>query len=136
MATSNIKAIIPCGINKVWEAVTAVENYHTWRADVSRTEVTDEKHYTEYTKDGYATAFTITAVEPNRRLEVDMENSHIKGHWTMVFASKGSETELDFTASVTAKQLSMRPVGKSVFEQRYLKKEQTRFTADLQKVFG
>lgn len=54
----------------------------------------------------------------------------------MVFASKGSETELDFTASVTAKQLSMRPVGKSVFEQRYLKKEQTRFTADLQKVFG
>lgn len=134
MTTSNIKAIIPCGIDKVWETVTAVENYHTWRADVSRTEVTDEKHFTEYTKDGYATAFTITAVEPNRRLEVDMENSHIKGHWTMVFASKGSETELDFTASVTAKQLSMRPVGKSVFEQRYLKKEQTRFTADLQKV--
>lgn len=135
MTTSNIKAIIPCGIDKVWETVTAVENYPTWRADVSRTEVTDEKHFTEYTKDAYATAFTITAVEPNRRLEVDMENSHIKGHWTMVFASKGSETELDFTASVTAKQLSMRPVGKSVFEQRYLKKEQTRFTADLQKVF-
>lgn len=135
MTTSNIKAIIPCGIDKVWETVTAVENYHTWRADVSRTEVTDEKHFTEYTKDGYATAFTITAIEPNRCLEVDMENSHIKGHWTMVFASKGSETELDFTASVTAKQLSMRPVGKSVFEQRYLKKEQTRFTADLQKVF-
>lgn len=135
MTTSNIKAIIPCSVDKVWETVTAVENYHTWRADVSRTEVTDEKHFTEYTKDGYATAFTITAVEPNRRWEVDMENSHIKGHWTMVFASKGSETELDFTASVTAKQLSMRPVGKSVFEQRYLKKEQTRFTADLQKVF-
>lgn len=135
MTTSNIKAIISCGIDKVWETVTAVENYHTWRADVSRTEVTDEKHFTEYTKDGYATAFTITAVEPNRRLEVDMENSHIKGHWTMVFASKDSETELDFTARVTAKQLSMRPVGKSVFEQRYLKKEQTRFTADLQKVF-
>lgn len=136
MTTSNIKAIIPCGIDKVWETVTAVENYPTWRADVSRTEVTDEKHFTEYTKDGYSTAFTITAIEPNRRLEVDMENSHIKGHWTMVFASKGSETELDFTASVTAKQLSMRPVGKSVFEQRYLKKEQIRFTADLQKVFG
>lgn len=76
----------------------------------------DEKQFIEYTKDGYSTAFTVTVAEPRRRLELDMENSHIKGHWTFVFASKGSETEISFTASVTAKKLSMRPVSKNVFE--------------------
>ena len=62
-----------------------------------------------------------------------MENSHIKGHWTVVFASKSSETEINFTVSVTAKMLFMRPTGKSVFEQIYLKKEQAQFIMDLKK---
>lgn len=136
MAASNIKDMIQCDIQKVWETISAVEHYHTWRRHVSKTEVIDEKQFIEYTKDGYSTAFTVTAVEPHRRLELDMENSHIKGHWTLVFASKGSETEIDFTASVTAKRLSMRPVGKSVFEQTYLKKEQTQFVTDLKKAIA
>lgn len=136
MATSNIKAMVSCDINKVWETITAVEDYHTWRTGVSKTELTDERHFIEYTNDGYSTAFTVTAAEPHRRWEVDVENSHIKGHWTIVFASRGSGTEIDFTASVTAKKLSMRPVGKSVFEQTYLKKELTQFAADLQKLLN
>lgn len=133
MITSNTKAIIPCDIQKVWETVSAVAHYHTWRSDVCKTEIINEKQFIEYTKSGYSTAFAVTASEPNRRWEVDMENDHIKGHWAIVFESKGSETEIDFTASVTAKQLSIRPIGKSVFEQRYLKKEQTQFLADLKK---
>lgn len=131
MTTSNTKAIIPCEIHKVWETVLAVERYHTWRSDVSKTEAIDEKRFIEYTKDGYSTTCTVTVAEPHRRWELDMENSDIKGHWTVVFASKGSETEIDFTACVTAKKLSTRPVGKSVFEQTYLKKEQAQFVRDL-----
>lgn len=38
MAVSNIKARIPCDIHRVWEVVTAVENY-TWRSDLSKTEI-------------------------------------------------------------------------------------------------
>lgn len=136
MTESNIKDMIPCGTHKVWETVLAFERYHTWRSDVDKTEMADEKHFTEYSKDGYSTAFTVTAAEPDRRLELDMENSQIKGHWTMVFTSKGSETEIDFTASMTAKQLSTRPVGKGVFEKTYLKKEQTRFITDLKNALG
>lgn len=136
MATSNRKAMIQCDIHKVWETVLAVERYPAWRSDVSKTEVTDEKHFTEYTRDGYATTYTVTAVELHRRWELDVENSHIQGHWILVFASKGSETEIDFTTCVTAKKLSMRPVGKSVFEQVYLKKEQAQFVADLKKIKG
>lgn len=136
MTTSNVTAVIQCNIHKVWETVSAVERYDAWRSDVSKIEVTDEKQFIEYTKDGYATAYTVIVAEPQRRWELDVENSHIKGHWTVLFASKGSETEIDFTACVTAKQLGMRPVGKSVFEQTYLKKEQTRFVGDLKKVIG
>lgn len=74
--------------------------------------------------------------EPYRQWELELENSHIKGHWTGVLASKGEETEINITASVSAKKLSTRPVGQSVFEQTYLKKEQTQFITDLKKVLG
>lgn len=136
MTESNIKDLIRCDIHKVWKTVLAVERYHIWRNDVNKTEVVDEKHFIEYSKDGYSTTFAVTAVEPGRRLELDVENNQTKGHWTLAFVSKGSETEIDFTASVIAKQLSMRPIGKSVFEKTYLKKEQTRFITDLKNTLG
>ena len=136
MTTSTIKVTIPCDIHKVWETVSAVERYQAWRSDVGKTEVTDEKQFIEYTPNGYPTTYTITKMEPHKRWELDVENSHTTGHWTIVFESQGSETQIDFTASVTAKQLSTRPVGKSVFEQTYLKKAQTQFAADLEKALG
>lgn len=136
MTTYNIKAIIQCDIQKVWETVLAVEHYHTWRSDVSETELIDEKQFIEYTQKGYSTTFKVTLVKPHRRWELDVENSHTKGHWTIAFAPKGSETEIDFTASVAAKKLSIRPIGKSVFEQTYLKKAQTQFVTDLKKYFS
>ena len=133
MTTSNVKAIIQCDIQKVWETVSAAEHYPAWRSDVNTIEWIDEKQFIEHTKDGYATTVTITASELHRRLELNAENSHTKGHWTIVFTSKGNETEIDFTACVTAKILSVRPIGKNVFEQTYLKKAQTQFITDLQK---
>lgn len=136
MAASNIKVMIPCDIQKVWETILAVEHYPTWRSGVSKTEVIDEKQFLEYVKDDYSTTFTVTAIDPYKRWELDMENDHIKGHWTIVLSSIGNKTEIDFTTSVTAKKLSVRPVGKSVFEQTYLKKEQTEFVTDLKKALG
>lgn len=38
-------------------------------------------------RDGYATTFTITAMESCKRWEFDIENSNIKGHWTGLFLS-------------------------------------------------
>ncbi len=133
MTTTTIKDVIPCEISKVWETVSAVEQYPVWRKDVSKIEVLGEKQFTEYAKEDYSTSVAVTMAEPNRRLEFDRENNHIKGHWTFVFSPKGNETEVDFTAEVTAKQLSTRPVGKSVFEREYSKKEQEEFISDLKK---
>ena len=131
MATSNIKALIPGELRKVWELVLDVENYGAWRSDLSKTEVISDKQFIEYTKDGYPTAFTVTLVEPYRRWEFDMENSNMKGHWTGIFTAKGDETEIDFTEQVEAKKLLMKPFVKS-----YLKKQQIQFVADIMKNYS
>ena len=129
MAVSNIKALIPGELQKVWELVLDIENYGAWRSDLSKTEVISDKKFIEYTKEGYPTYFTITLVEPYRRWEFDMENSNMKGHWIGIFTSKDDKTEIDFTEQVTAKKFFMKPFVKS-----YLKKHQTQFVMDLKKI--
>lgn len=104
MATSKINAIIGRDIYKVWGIMLAIVKYSTWRSDLSKTETVNDKQFVEYTKEGYATTFTVTMVEPYKRWEFDMENSNMKGHWTGIFTSKGTETQIDFTENVIPKK--------------------------------
>lgn len=127
MAISNIKAIFQGDIQTIWDIVTSLEEYQ-WRSDLSRIEVLNEKNFIEYTKDGYATTFTITVSEPLNRWEFDMENSNMKGHWTGIFTEKDGGVEIDFTEDVTAKKLIMKP-----FVKAYLKKQQEQYISDLKK---
>ena len=131
MTTSNIKALIPSELRKVWEFILDIENYDAWRSDLSKTEVVSDKQFIEYTKDGYPTTFTVTLVEPYRRWEFDMQNSNMSGHWIGVFTDKGNETEIDFTECVEAKKMLMKPFVKS-----YLKKQQAQFVAYIMKNFS
>ena len=131
MASSNIKAVILGGLQQVWELILDIENYATWRSDLSKTEVISDKQFIEYTKDGYPTTFTVTLVEPYRRWEFDMENSNMKGHWIGIFTAKADETEIDFTECVEVKKLLMKPFVKS-----YLKKQQIQFVADIMKNYS
>ena len=131
MAVSNIKALIPGELHKVWDFVLDIENYAAWRSDLSKTVVISDRQFIEYTKDGYPTIFTVTLVEPYRRWEFDMENSNMTGHWTGIFTAKGDETEIDFTEQVEAKKLLMKPFVKS-----YLRKQQAQFVADIRKALG
>lgn len=127
MVTSNIKAVILSDASKVWKVVTEVESYG-WRSDLSKTEILNEKQFVEYTKDGYPTTFTITAVEPGKQWEFDMENSRMKGHWVGLFTPKGQETEIDFTEKVSCKKLFLRP-----FVKAYLQRQQAQYVSDLEK---
>lgn len=127
MAVSNIKVVFKRDIQKVWEVVTSLENYG-WRSDLGKIEIKNEKQFIEYTKDGFATIFTVTVKEPCKRWEFDMENDNMKGHWTGVFTQKGEGTEIDFTEDVTAKKIFMKP-----FVKPYLKKQQKQYVLDLQK---
>ena len=131
MAVSNIKVLIPVGLQQVWEFILDIENYAAWRSDLSKTEVISDTQFIEYTKDGYPTTFTVTLVEPYRRWEFDMENSNMKGHWIGVFTDKGNETEIDFTERVEVKKWFMKPFVKS-----YLKSQQAQFVADIRKALG
>ena len=131
MASSNIKAVIPSGLQQVWELILDIENYATWRSDLSKTEVISDTQFIEYTKDGYPTTFTVTLVDPYKRWEFDMENSNMTGHWTGIFTAKGDETEIDFTERVEAKKWLLKP-----FVKLYLKKQQAQFVADIQRALG
>ena len=120
--------IISNDIQKVWNIVLAVDKYNSWRSDLSKTEIINDKQFIEYTKNGYATTFTVTVAEPYKRWEFDMENSNMKGHWIGVFIDKGNETQIDFTENVIPKKWFMKP-----FVKTYLKKQQKQFVLDLKK---
>lgn len=130
MAVSNTKAFFTSNVQKVWDTVTSIENYE-WRSDLSKTEKLDDKRFVEYTKDGYATTFTITRMETCRRWEFDMENDNIKGHWTGIFSEESDGTEIDFTEEVKAKKFYMIPFVKS-----FLKAQQEQYIADLRKALS
>ena len=92
------------------------------------TEKINEKKFIEYTKEGYATTFVSTVIEPYKRWEFDMENTNMKGHWVGVFTPRGTETQIDFTENVIPQKWFMKPFIKS-----FLKKQQTQFVLDLKK---
>ncbi len=127
MAVSKVKAAFQSDVQNVWDVVTSLGNY-AWRSDLSKIEIINENQFTEYTKDGYATVFTITAKEPYKRWEFDMENDNMKGHWTGIFTQKGGQTEIDFTEEVTAKKFFMKP-----FVKIFLKRQQALYISDLGK---
>lgn len=127
MAISNIKTNFNCDIKKVWEVVTSLKDY-SWRSDLSKIEILNENQFIEYTKDGYATTFTIKTINPYECYAFDMENDNIKGHWIGLFSVKGNKTEINFTEDVVAKKVLMKP-----FVKIYLKKQQALYISDLQK---
>lgn len=127
MATSKIKAVFQNDIKDVWNVVTALDHYQ-WRSDLSKIEVISDRQFIEYTKDGFATTFTITVVKPFERWEFDMENSNMKGHWTGVFSFQNGRTEIEFTEDITAKKFIMKP-----FVKAFLKKQQELYVSDLRK---
>lgn len=129
MAIANVKVTLNEDIKTVWERVTSLDNY-AWRSDLSKIEVLEAgKKFIEYTKEGYATTFTITSFEPMARYEFDMENNNMCGHWTGVFSKTDeNKTEINFTENITPKKWIMKP-----FVGIYLKKQQATYILDLRK---
>ena len=125
MVTVHMTAVLPGDVQQVWTVLTGVEDY-SWRSDLSRTEVLSAEQFVEHTQTGDQTLFTITAAEPGRRWELDMENRRMRGHWVGLFSGKGAETAIQFTETLHVKKPLLRP-----FVKRYLRKQQARFVADL-----
>lgn len=126
MASSNIKVSFPVDVETVWKIVTALDDY-SWRSDISNIEILNKTTFVEYTKDGFATTFTITATKPFKRWEFDMENDNIKGHWVGLFSQNGKQTTIDFTENISVKKWFLKPLAKL-----FLKKQQTTYVKDLE----
>lgn len=127
MAKASMKIILPCSTADLWRVVTDNEN-SGWRSDLSRIEILDDRRFVEYTRDGYATSFTITAFEPCKRYAFDMENGNMKGRWEGLFTEEDGQAVLTFTEEAAPKKFFMR-----AFIGPYLKKQQARYAADLKK---
>lgn len=127
MADSNIRESFKCDVKKVWDTVTSLDKYQ-WRSDLSKIKVLSDTQFVEYTKDGFATTFTITVSETYQRWEFDMENGNMKGHWIGLFKERDGITEIDFTEDVQPKKVIMKP-----FIKGFLKKQQRLYVSDLQK---
>ena len=127
MIVSVIRAVLPCPAGRIWHTVTDLQHYG-WRSDLSRIETAGDGQFIEYTTEGYPTTFTVTAMEPCRRWEFDMDNTNMHGHWTGTFVQNGANAEVSFTEDVTAKKLLLKP-----FVRTYLKKQQANYMRDLKK---
>jgi hypothetical protein len=127
MAISKIAAIFDWDIKQVWDAVTDLHDWK-WRSDLKGLEVRGAAHFTEYSKDGYRTDFTVTKKIPCERWEFELENEQMRGRWTGVFIKEGERTRVVFTEDITAKKLILKPILKI-----YLKRQQERYITDLRK---
>ena len=127
---STVTAQFPCDCKTVWDIVTDNKNYE-WRGDLSKIEMIDKNRFDEYTKTGFVTHFRITEKEPYREYRFDMENQNISGHWSGIFESLNDGARITFTEEVQVKIPIM-----NLFVKGYLKKQQARYIADLQKVIA
>ena len=127
MATSKVTVQFPCPVEQVWQTVTDLA-HAAWRSDLDRVEVLDGTHFTEHTKSGYATNFTVTACEPPHFWAFTMENDNMSGSWEGLFEAAEGGACLHCTETVTARHWWMRP-----FVPGYLKRQQKRYLDDLRK---
>ena len=123
MIKSNIKKEFDCDKNKLWDIITDNANF-TWRSDLSKIVIVDEKHFIEYTKNNFPTYFTITSKIKLKEYKFDLENNNLKGKWIGIFKElPNGNIELDFTDNLIMKLLA-KP---------YLKSQQKRYMEDLEK---
>lgn len=127
MAVSQISVVLPAKVEQVWSVVTNLDDWD-WRSDIREIRVLGGQQFVEITPEGFSTTFTVAEESPCRLWAFDMENDRMAGRWTGVFTPRGDETEITFTEDVRAKSFWLRP-----FVRGYLKKQQARYVADLQK---
>ncbi len=134
MRTSTITAEFTSNIQTVWDVVT--DNLHTdWRSDLANVDVSDDGNtFTEYTRDGFLTTFTITDKKPCEFYAFDMKNKNFNGHWTGTFTSNATGgTRIEFTESVQIHNRVMEWLSYLFMD---LGKMQKTYVADLRKKLG
>lgn len=134
MRKSRIVATFSRDVQTVWNIVTDNTNY-SWRSDLSKIEVADDGNsFTEYSKGGFNTTFTITMKKPYERYEFNMNNKNMNGHWIGIFSETTTGgTQIDLTEEIKIPNPIIR-VASYLFMN--LKKMQETYVDDLRKALG
>ena len=128
MVKSIIKKQFHCDKDKLWDVITDNYNY-SWRSDLPKIDIIDEKHFIEYGKNNFPTYFTITAKEKLKEYKFNLENANLKGKWIGIFKElPNGNIELDFTEEIEVKNFIMKLLAKF-----YLKSQQKKYMKDLEK---
>ena len=130
---SRMTAEYRADVRTVWAVVTDNDD-STWRSDLDRIECEDDLHFTEYTKKGEATRFTITAKEDCALYAFDLENGFLSGKWTGEFAAlPEGGTRIVFTERVKLRNPIVALVARMT---GMLRKMQDTYAADLRRRLG
>lgn len=78
MAIANIKVILLCPIEKIWNKITDLNDF-VWRSDFKNIRIIDENKFVEISKDGIETYFEVTECIQNQCWSFEIENQNIKG---------------------------------------------------------
>lgn len=121
------KEIFDCRKKLLWNIVISLIDYK-WRSDLSKIEVQDQNHFTEYTKKGFPTYFTIIKKEGESRYELAFENDNLTGNWVGLFEAVEGKTVFTLVEQVEVKKKWMKLFAKS-----YLMRMQKKYLSDLHK---
>lgn len=125
VAISNMKVILLCPIETVWDAVTNLNDF-AWISDLKDIRIIDEHNFIEISKNGIETYFRVTECIKYQSWAFEIENKNIRGTWVGKFYSKGDKTILEFTENIVSKKLIFKP-----FISLYLKRQQKIYFRDL-----
>lgn len=134
MTTKKEMIVIPKEADRIWEILLDFQRYPEWRECVSEIEVIDEKHYREFNKERYSTIFGIEKTVPFTYLKLSLESESVTGYREFLLTSMDEKTKVEIKESISSKMLSTRPIGKSVSEQIYIRKDLEQLVEDLRKI--
>lgn len=126
MAVVSVRFNLPFSVETMWNVLTSLENY-SWRSDLDRIEIINEKQFIQYINGGDAITCTVVREIKYRHWEFEMENEDMKGRWMcMLFSWGENKTEISLTEEIVVKKFYLMP-----FVHSYLKRRQIAYVKDL-----
>ena len=94
--------IIDAPIEKVWNAVTDIENQAAWRGDLKEVKIIEKSEkglvWIEYPKKGRPITFREKAKKPYSRYEIEiLPGGSFSGYWIGEFSEVDNGVKLEFT---------------------------------------
>ena len=129
MASLGVRVTFKEDIQKVWDVITSVDKYKSWRSDLKEMEIIDEEQYVETTEDGYVTTYIVVRRAEGKRLELEVENETLSGRWVINLTESSEGTEFALQARMSANKFYYQP-----YVRGYLKNQQLNYMTDLKKI--